>query len=58
MLPTSIGSQKNIYFFFTDYANAVDSVDHNKPENSSRDENTRPSHLPPEKPVYRSRSNS
>ena len=58
MLPTSIGSQKSIYFCFTDYANAVDGVDHNKLENSSRDENTRSSHLPPEKPVCRSRSNS
>ena len=35
-LPTSIGSwkklefQKNIYFYFIDYAKAFDSVDHNK----------------------------
>ena len=32
-LPTSIGShknQKNIYFFFIDYAKAFDCVDHNK----------------------------
>ena len=35
-LPTSVGSsknqefQKNIYFCFIDYANAFDSVDHNK----------------------------
>ena len=35
-LPTSVGSmkkqefQKNIYFCFTDYANAFDCVDHNK----------------------------
>ena len=35
-LPTSAGSlkkqeiQKNIYFFFTDYAKAFDCVDHNK----------------------------
>ena len=28
--------QKNIYFFFIDYAKAFDYVDHNKLENSSR----------------------
>ena len=39
-LPTSLGSlkkrefQKNIYFCFTDYAKAIDCVDHNKLENS------------------------
>ena len=33
-------------------------VDHNKLENSSRGRNTRPSYLPPEKSVCRSRSNS
>ena len=33
-------------------------VDHNKLENSERDGNTRPPHLPPEKSVCRSRSNS
>ena len=43
--------QKNIFFGF--YC-----VDHNKPENSSRDGNTRPPDLPPEKSVCRSRSNS
>ena len=43
---------------FTDYTKAFDYVDHNKPENSSSDENTRPPYLPPEKPVCRSRSNS
>ena len=63
-LPTSVGSlkkqefQKNIYFCFTDYAKAFDFVDHNKLENSSRDGNTRPPYLPPEKSVCRSRSNS
>ena len=62
-MPTSIGSlkkqyQKNIYFCFIDYAKAFDSVGHNKLENSSRDGNTRPPYLPPEKSVYRSRSNS
>ena len=63
-LPTSAGSlkqeeiQKNIYFCFIDYAKAFDCVDHNKMENSSRDGNTRPPYLPPEKSVCRSRSNS
>ena len=47
--------QKNIYFC---YAKAFDCVDHNKLENSSRDGNTRPPYLPPEKSVCRSRSNS
>ena len=50
--------QKNIYFCFIDYAKAFDCVDHNKLENSSRDGNTRPPDLPPEKSVCRSRSNS
>ena len=50
--------QKNIYFCFTDYAKAFDSVDHNKLENSERDGNTRPPDLPPEKSVCRSGSNS
>ena len=50
--------QENIYFCFTDYSKAFDCVDHNKLENSSRDGNTRPPDLPPEKSVCRSRSNS
>ena len=50
--------QKNIYFCFIDYAKVFDCVDHNKLENSSRDGNTRPPDLPPEKSVLRSRSNS
>ena len=50
--------QKNIYFCFIDYAKAFDCVDHNKLENSSRDGNTRPPYLPPEKSVCKSRSNS
>ena len=51
-LPTSTGSskkqefQKNIYFYFIDYAKVFDCVDHNKLENSSRDENTKPPDLP------------
>ena len=47
--------QKNIYFFI-DYGKAFDCVDHNKLENSSRDGNTRPPDLPPEKSVCRSRN--
>ena len=50
--------QKNIYFWFIDYAKAFDCVHHNKLENSSRRGNTRPSYLSPEKPICRSRSNS
>ena len=50
--------QKKIYFCFIDYSKAFDCVDHNKLENSSRDGNTRPPYLPPEKSVCRSRSNS
>ena len=64
-MPTSVrsskkpeNSKKTIYFFFIDYAKAFDCVDHNKLENSSRDGNTRPPDLPPEKSVCRSRSNS
>ena len=48
--------QKNICFI--DYAKTFDYVDQNKLENSSRDGNTKPPYLPPEKLVYRSRSNS
>ena len=50
--------QKNIYFCFLDYAKAFDSVDHNKLENSERDENTRLPDLPLEISVCRSGSNS
>ena len=50
--------QRNIYFCFTDYTKAFDCMDHNKLENSSRDGNTRPLDLPPERSVCRSRSNS
>ena len=48
--------QENICFI--DYAKALDCVDHNKLENSSRDGNTRPPDLPLEKPVCSSGSNS
>ena len=50
-------SQENIYFYFIDHAKAFDCVDHNKLENFSRDESTRPPYLPPEKSVFRSRNN-
>ena len=50
--------QKNIYFCFIDYTKAFDCEYHNKLEYSSRDRNVRPTYLPPEKPVYRSRNNS
>ena len=50
--------QENIYFWFLDCAKAFDCVDHNKLENSSRDGNTRPPDLFPEKPACRSRINS
>ena len=50
--------QKHTYFCFIDYAKAFDCVDHNKLENSSRDGNSRPPYLPPEKSACRSRSNS
>ena len=64
-LPTFTGSskkarefQKNIYFCFIEYAKAFACVDHNKLwKNSSKDGNTRPPYLPPEKPVCRSISN-
>ena len=49
--------QKNIYFCFIDYAKAFNCVDHNKLENSSRDGNTRPPDLLPEKSVCKSRRN-
>ena len=50
--------QKNVYFCFIDYPKAFHFVDHNKLENSSRDGNTRPPYLPPEKSVCRSRCKS
>ena len=47
-LPKSVGSmrkqessKKNIYFCFIDYSKALDCVDHDKLENSSRDEDIR-----------------
>ena len=64
-LPTSTGSwkkqessRKNIYFCFTDYNKAFDCRSQQTVENSERDGNIRPSYLPLEKSVCRSRSNS
>ena len=47
--------RKNIYFYFFKFwlCGSQQTV-----ENSERDGNTRPPYLPPEKPVYRTRSNS
>ena len=50
--------QKNISFCFTDYATALDCVDHNKLWKILRDGNTRPPDLPLEKSICRSGSNS
>ena len=51
--------QKNIHFCFIQYAKAFDCVDHNKLwKILERDGNTRPPHLPLEKSVCRSGSNS
>ena len=50
--------QKNIYFFFIDYAKAFDCVDHNKLWKILKEGNTRPPNLPLEKSVCRSGSNS
>ena len=50
--------QKNIYFFFIDYAKAFDCIDHNTVENSERDEHTSPPDLPLENLICRSGSNS
>ena len=49
--------QKKIYFCFIDYAKAFNSVNHNKLCKIVRTGSTRPSYLPPEKSVCRSRSN-
>ena len=50
--------QKNIYFCFIDYAKDFDCGSQQTVENSSRDGNTRPPYLPPEKRVCKSRNNS
>ena len=49
---------ENIYFCFCDYDKAFECVNHNQVENSSRDGNTGPPYLSPEKPVCRSGSKS
>ena len=50
--------QRNIYLCFIDYAKPLTDGIQQTMENSSRDGNTRPPDLPPEKSVFRSRSNS
>ena len=50
--------QKNIYFCFTDYAKALDCVDHNNLWKIPKVGNVRPPDLPLEKPICRSGSNS
>jgi len=55
--------QKNIYVCFTDYTKAFDCGSkafgsQKNVENSSRDGNTRPPYLPPEKSVCKSRCNN
>ena len=50
--------QKNICFCFIDYAKAFDCGSQQTMENTSRNGNTRPHDLPPEKSVCRSGSNS
>ena len=49
--------QKNIYFCFIDYTKTFDCVDHNKLWKILKEMGI-PDHLPPEKSVCRSRSNS
>ena len=58
IMETAREFQKNIYFCFIDYAKAFDCGSQQTVENSERDGNTRPSDLPPEKSVYKTRSNS
>ena len=43
--------QKNIYFWFIDYAKTFDCVDHNKLWKFLKNGNTRPPDLPPEKSI-------
>ena len=50
--------QNNIYFCFIDYAKTFDGVDYNKLWKILREGNTRPTGLPLDKSVCRSRSNS
>jgi len=56
---TRLSNWTELKLCFIDYAEASDCVDHNKLWKILKSfENTRPSYLPPEKPVCRSRSNS
>ena len=61
-LPTSVESskkqefQKNIHFYFIDYAKAFDCVDHNKLWKTLKEMDS--PDVPPEKSVCRSGSNS
>ena len=50
--------EKNTYFCFIDHEKTFDCVDHNKLWKTYRDGNIRPSYLPSEKSVCRSRCNS
>ena len=50
--------QKNINFCFIDHTKVLGCVDHNKLWKILRDGSARPPDLPPEKSVYRSRSNT
>jgi len=50
--------QKNIYCCLIDYIKDFDCVDHNKLDNSSRDGNTKPPDLPPEKSECSTRRSS
>ena len=50
--------QKNIYFYFIEYAESFDCGSQQTVENSSRDVNVRPPDLPCEKSICRSGSNS
>ena len=50
--------QKNIFFYFIDYAKVFHCVDHKTVENYERDRNTRPPDLPLKEPVCRSGRNS
>ena len=63
-LPASVGlrknlgnSKKSIHFCFIDYAKVTDYVDHDNYMKFLKKWNNRPSYMPPEKLVFRSRSN-
>ena len=50
--------QENIYICFIDYVKVFDCASQQTVEKSQRDGNTKPTYLPSEKSVSRSRSNS